>query len=42
MSNYHILTQDIKQKTATVVFHIPVPAAGLNQPRIITTNKINR
>ena len=25
MSNYHILTQDISQKTATIVFRVPIP-----------------
>jgi len=31
MSDYHILTQDAKQKTVQVVFHISVPAAGTNE-----------
>ncbi len=31
MSNYHILTQDDKRKTANVVFHVPVPSTGTNQ-----------
>lgn len=34
MSNYHILTGDIEKKTITVVFHIPVPAAGTNQANL--------
>lgn len=31
MSNYHIRTQEDKQKAARVVFHVPVPATGTNE-----------
>lgn len=31
MSDYHILTQEDKKRTVSVVFHIPVPAVGTNE-----------
>lgn len=32
--NYHILAQDKKRKSVTVVFHIPIPASGTNEAGI--------
>ncbi len=31
MSDFHVLTQNTDQKTVNVVFHIPIPATGINQ-----------
>jgi hypothetical protein len=30
MSNYHILIQDLERKSVSVVFHVPIPATGVN------------
>ena len=35
MSDYHILAQDVEEKTINVVFHISVPSAGVNSAGIL-------
>ena len=34
MADYHILTQDEKKKTVTVIFHIPITSASVNAANI--------
>jgi hypothetical protein len=40
MSDYHVLTQSIDQKTVNVVFHIPIPAAGTNDANVSWQNAL--
>jgi len=30
MSNYHVLFQELERKSVHAIFHIPIPAAGVN------------
>jgi len=39
MSNYHILSQDIKRKSVQVVFHVPIPT-GTNAANISWQNAV--
>lgn len=40
MSDYHVLTQDEKNRSISVVFHIPIPATGVNEAGFSWRNAI--
>jgi hypothetical protein len=42
MSDYHIQTQDDEKKSASVVFHIPIPASGTNEANLSWRDAIVR